>query len=77
MSSSSAASTCRTALAPFRQGISPTPRVYAATCRIKYSKIVGAVGLEPTNPSLVRRICSVAGRRSPLPEVPASSTNRR
>jgi hypothetical protein len=56
MSSSFAASTCRTTLAPFRQGISPTPRLYAMTRRIRYSKIVGAVGFEPTNPSLVRRI---------------------
>ena len=55
MSSSFAASTCRTTLAPFRQGISPTPRLYAMTRRIRYSKIVGAVGFEPTNPSLVRR----------------------
>jgi hypothetical protein len=55
MSSSFAASTCRTTLAPFRQGISLTPRLYVMTRRIKHSKNVGAVGFEPTNPSLVRR----------------------
>jgi hypothetical protein len=50
MSSSFAASTCRTALAPFRQCISPNARLCAATRRIKYSKMVGAVGFEPTKP---------------------------
>ena len=40
---------------PFGQGISPAPRLYVMTRQIKYSKIVGAVGFEPTNPSLVRR----------------------
>jgi hypothetical protein len=42
-----AASTCRTALALFRQDISPTPRHCGAPCPIKYSKIVGATGFEP------------------------------
>ena len=42
-------------LPPFRQAISRTPRLYVMTRRIKYSKIAGAVGFEPTNPSLVRR----------------------
>src|ERR1700678_452711 len=43
---------CRTALAPFRQGISPTPRICTATRRIKYSKNVGATGFEPVTPRL-------------------------
>ena len=50
MSSSFAASTCRTTLAPFRQDISPIPWLYVMTRRIKCSKIVGAVGFEPTKP---------------------------
>ena len=65
MSSSFAASTCRTILAPFRQDISRTPRLYVMTRRIKYSKIVGAVGFEPTNPSLVRR---KKPRIAPIPQ---------
>src|SRR5580700_3029949 len=77
MSSSFAASTCRTTLAPFRQDISPTPRLYVMTRRIKYSKIVGAVGFEPTNPSLVSRSRTVAGRRLPSLEGPANWPNRR
>ena len=65
MSSSFAASTCRTTLAPFRQGISPTPRLYAMTRRIKYSKVMGAVGFEPTNPLLVS-VVSLLGNQGPL-----------
>src|ERR1700745_440701 len=38
---------------------------------------VGAVGLEPTNPSLVRRNRTVARRRSLSLVVPASCTDRR
>src|SRR5580704_2588025 len=38
-----------------RQDLTPTPRPSVMTRQIKYSKIVGAVGFEPTNPSLVRR----------------------
>jgi len=76
MSSSFAASTCRTALAPFRQGISPTPRLCAATRRIKYSKIVGAVGFEPTKPSLVSKVRSVAGGCWKWPDVPSSCGDR-
>src|SRR3984885_9289102 len=36
--------------APFRQDISPIPWLYVVTRRIKCSKIVGAVGFEPTKP---------------------------
>ena len=49
MSSSFAASTCRTTLSPFRQFISDSSAL-RATRRIEYSKIVGAVGFEPTKP---------------------------
>ena len=77
MSSSFAASTCRTALALFRKVYTPTPRLCAATRQIKYSKNVGTVGLEPTNPSLVRRNCCVAGRRPAQPEGPASCADCR
>jgi hypothetical protein len=72
MLSSFAASTCRTALAPFRQCRSQTPRLFAATRLIKYSKIVGAVRLEPSNPSLARRSSTAAGRRLLSPEAPAN-----
>jgi hypothetical protein len=49
MLSSFAASTCRTILAPFRYFISDSSAL-RATRRIEYSKIVGAVGFEPTKP---------------------------
>ena len=43
----------------------------------RLSCLVGAVGFEPTNPSLVRRNPIVAGRRSLSPEVPVNWTGRR
>ena len=55
MPSSFAASTCRTALAPFRQGISDSSDVHCDTPDQVFEN-VGAVGFEPTNPSLVRRV---------------------
>jgi hypothetical protein len=76
MSSSFAASTCRTTLAPFRQGISPTPRLYVMTRQIKYSKIVGSVGFEPTNPSLVSKACNVSRRCWKSPDGPSSCSDR-
>ena len=39
--------------------------------------LVGAVGLEPTNPSLVRRSFAVAGRRLTSPGEPASWVDHR
>jgi hypothetical protein len=42
-------------LLPHLDNLFPTPRLCAATRRIGYSKIVGAVGFELRNPSLVRR----------------------
>ncbi len=41
------------------------------------TNLVGAVGFEPTNPSLVRRNRTVAGRRPTSPVTPSSCTNSR
>jgi len=64
-----AASTYRTVLAPHRHDISPTcpaPRLRPRHTD-RYSKKVGTVGLEPTNPSHVRRVRTVAERRGERP----------
>jgi hypothetical protein len=49
MSSSFAASTCHTAFAPFRQSTSGALSLPCDTPK-EYSKMVGAVGFEPTKP---------------------------